>query len=55
MFFIHCPRTGRDELISDAKVRGLTNHPDHITVRLACPCGSVHSVRTGRRAAEATI
>ncbi|SFP00359.1 hypothetical protein SAMN05660464_1901 [Geodermatophilus dictyosporus] len=57
MTLITCPVTRTDELVSDRRIRSVTNHPTHIALAVECPaCGSVHVYRTGRRweAARAT-
>jgi len=52
MFFIHCPTTDRDELISDNRIVRVVNRPDDIAVVLACYCAKNHVIRTGRRLLE---
>lgn len=50
MLLITCPATRTDELVSDRRVRSVTNHPTHIALHVDCPaCGTVHVYRTGRR------
>ena len=50
MFLITCPVTRTDELVSDRRIRSVTNHPTHIAMHVDCPaCGAVHTYRTGRR------
>jgi hypothetical protein len=49
MFLIHCPVTRTDELVADRRIRSVVNHPTHIALHVACPCGAVHVYRTGRR------
>jgi hypothetical protein len=53
MLLIHCPVTRTDELVSDRRIRSVTNHRTHIAFTIACPCGGEHVVRTGRRWEEA--
>ena len=51
MFLITCPVTRTDELVSDRRIRSVTNHPTHIAMHVECPaCGAVHTYRTGRGA-----
>jgi hypothetical protein len=52
MLLIHCPRTGSDELVGVDRIRSLVNHPTHIALTVACPCGETHQIRTGRRRHE---
>jgi hypothetical protein len=49
MLLITCPVTRTDELVSDRRIRSVTNHPTHIALAVECPCGQVHVYRTGRR------
>jgi hypothetical protein len=49
MLLITCPVTRTDELVSDRRIRSVTNHPTHIALAVECPCGEVHVYRTGRR------
>ena len=50
MLLITCPATRTDELVSDRRIRSVTNHPTHIAMHVECPaCGAVHTYRTGRR------
>jgi hypothetical protein len=49
MLLIHCPVTRTDELVADRRIRSVVNHPTHIAMHVACPCGEVHVFRTGRR------
>ena len=49
MLLITCPVTGTDELVAERHVRSATNHPTHVALAVACPCGLVHVYRTGRR------
>ena len=49
MLLITCPVTRTDELVSDRRIRSVTNHPTHIALAVDCPCGRVHPYRTGRR------
>ena len=49
MFQITCPVTGTDVLLSTWEIRSLVNHPTHIELTVACPCGNTHVHRTGRR------
>jgi len=50
MFLITCPVTRTDELVSDRRIRSVTNHPTHIAMHVECPaCGAVHTFRTGRK------
>ena len=50
MTLITCPVTRTDELVSDRRIRSVTNHPTHVALAVECPaCGSVHVYRTGRR------
>ena len=50
MLLITCPVTRTDELVSDRRIRSVTNHPTHIAMHVECPaCGGVHTYRTGRR------
>jgi hypothetical protein len=50
MLLITCPVTRTDELVSDRRIRSVTNHPTHIAMHVDCPaCGAVHVYRTGRR------
>jgi hypothetical protein len=50
MLLITCPVTRTDELVADAHVRSVTNHPTHIAMHVECPaCGGIHVYRTGRR------
>ena len=50
MLLITCPVTRTDELVSDRRIRSVTNHPTHIAMHVECPaCGAVHTYRTGRR------
>ena len=54
MLLITCPATRTDELVSDRRIRSVTNHPTHIAMHVDCPaCGAVHVYRTGRRWAAA--
>ena len=54
MLLITCPVTRTDELVSDRRIRSVTNHPTHIAMHVDCPaCGAVHTYRTGRRWAAA--
>ena len=53
MLLITCPATHRDELVSGRSVRSVANHPTHVALTVACPCGAVHVYRTGRRWEEA--
>jgi hypothetical protein len=53
MLLITCPVTGTDELVADHRIRSLVNHPTHIAMTVACPCGSSHVYRTGRREEDA--
>ena len=53
MFLITCPVRGTDELVADSAIRSLVNHPTHIAMTVACPCGRAHVYRTGRRWEEA--
>ena len=54
MFLITCPVTRTDELVSDRRIRSVTNHPTHIALHVDCPaCGAVHTYRTGRKHAVA--
>ena len=53
MILITCPVTRTDELVADRHVRSVTNHPTHVALDVACPCGGVHVYRTGRRWEEA--
>jgi uncharacterized Zn finger protein len=54
MLLITCPVTRTDELVSDRRIRSVTNHPTHIAMHVECPaCGAVHTYRTGRRWAAA--
>ena len=53
MLLIACPVTGTDVLVFADRIRSVTNHPTHITVTVACPCGQTHEHRTGRRWAAA--
>ncbi len=52
MFLITCPLTGKAELISASAIRSVENHPTHIALQVACPCGCTHVHRTGRRWTE---
>ena len=54
MLLIHCPVTRTDELVADRRIRSAVNHPTHIALHVACPCGAVHVYRTGRRWAATT-
>jgi hypothetical protein len=49
MLLITCPVTGTDVLLSAWDIRSLVNHPTHIELTVACPCGATHVHRTGRR------
>ena len=49
MLLIHCPVTRTDELVADRRIRSVVNHPTHIALHVACPCGAEHVYRTGRR------
>ena len=49
MLLITCPATHRDELVSGHRVRSVVNHPTHVALTVACPCGADHVYRTGRR------
>ncbi|OMQ14987.1 hypothetical protein A7K94_0212615 [Modestobacter sp. VKM Ac-2676] len=49
MFLITCPVTRATELVADRRVRSVVNHPSHIAMTVACPCGAEHVYRTGRR------
>ena len=49
MFLITCPVTKTDELVADRHIRSVVNHPTHIAMTVACPCGGTHVYRTGRR------
>ena len=53
MILITCPVTRTDELVADRRVHAVTNHPTHVELSVACPCGHVHVYRTGRRWEEA--
>ncbi|MQA33087.1 hypothetical protein JD78_02994 [Modestobacter roseus] len=48
MFLITCPVTRTTELVADRRVRSVVNHPTHIAMTVACPCGGEHVYRTGR-------
>ena len=50
MLLITCPVTRTDELVSDRRIRSVTNSPTAISLHVECPaCGAVHVYRTGRR------
>jgi hypothetical protein len=49
MLLITCPVTRTDELVSDRRIRSVTNRPTHIAMTVECPCGRTHVYRTGRR------
>ena len=49
MLLITCPVSGADVLVSADRIRSIANHPTHIAVTVACPCGQIHVHRTGRR------
>ena len=50
MLLITCPVARTDELVSDRRIRSVTNHATHIAMHVECPaCGAVHTYRTGRR------
>jgi hypothetical protein len=50
MLLITCPVTRTDELVTDRRIRSVTNHSTHIAMHVACPaCGQLHVFRTGRR------
>jgi hypothetical protein len=49
VLLIACPVTHRNELVADRRIRSITNHPTHIALAVACPCGAVHVYRVGRR------
>ena len=53
MLLITCPMTRTDELVADRHVLSATDHPTHVALAVACPCGLVHVYRTGRRWEEA--
>ena len=53
MLLITCPATRTDELVADRHVRAVVNHPTHVELTVACPCGRTHVYRTGRRWEEA--
>ncbi|MGY1843490.1 hypothetical protein [Modestobacter sp. SYSU DS0875] len=53
MFLITCPVTRTTELVADRRVRSVVNHATHIALTVACPCGTEHVYRTGRRWEEA--
>ena len=53
MLLITCPVTRTDELVADRRIRSVTNHPTHIAMTVACPCGRSHVYRTGRREEDA--
>jgi hypothetical protein len=48
MLLITCPATRTDELVADSHIVSLVNHPAHIAMTVACPCGGTHVYRTGR-------
>ena len=49
MLLITCPVTRTDELVAGRHVRAVANHPTHVELTVACPCGLEHVYRTGRR------
>lgn len=49
MLMITCPVTGTEQFVDLTRVVAVVNHPTHIGVHVACPCGQVHEHRTGRR------
>ena len=54
MLLITCPVARTDELVSDRRIRSVTNHATHIAMHVECPaCGAVHTYRTGRHWAAA--
>lgn len=53
MLLITCPVTHTDELVADRRVRAVVDHPTHVALTVACPCGRDHVFRTGRRFEEA--
>ena len=53
MLLITCPVTHTDELVADRRVRAVADHPTHVALTVACPCGRDHVFRTGRRFEEA--
>jgi hypothetical protein len=49
MWLVHCPGCHRRRLYGVRHVRAVQNLPDGvIVVRLVCPCGTPHTVVTGR-------
>ena len=51
MFTVDCPRHGRPVLLPASRIRGLHNTDAGILLRVECWCGTLITVRTGRRAA----
>ena len=49
MLLITCPVTRTDELVAERHVRAVANHPTHVELAVACPCGREHVYRSGRR------
>jgi hypothetical protein len=49
MFSVHCPSCGHTVLLGNRRLLAIDNVGGAIVVRLACFCGEVVSVRTGRR------
>jgi hypothetical protein len=48
MFTVHCPRHGREVLLTERHILGINRIGDGLTVRWECWCGHKGSHRTGR-------
>jgi len=49
MFEVHCPRHGTRVLLSESRIRSVTNTDGGIVVAWRCWCGVNGETRTGRR------
>lgn len=54
MFAIECPRHRSRVLVPASRIRGLHNDPRGILLMLECWCGTLVTLRTGRRPAATT-
>jgi hypothetical protein len=54
MFAIDCSHCGNRSLIFESQVRGIRNDETGIHVEVACWCGAVGEIHTGRAAAAKT-
>jgi hypothetical protein len=48
MFTVHCPRHGREVLLSERRIESLRNTLDGIEVGWVCWCGTRGTMLTGR-------